>query len=51
MADRSRSHDDPFRWLLNVGATLVASAVSETGLQDVARAIGEAMDVSATTPV
>jgi GAF domain-containing protein len=47
MADRSRSHDDPFRWLLNVGATLVASAVSETGLQDVARAIGEAMDVSA----
>jgi GAF domain-containing protein len=47
MADRPHSHDDPFRWLLNVGATLVASAVSETGLQDVARAIGEAMDVSA----
>jgi GAF domain-containing protein len=47
MAERPRSHDDPFRWLLNVGATLVASAVSETGLQDVARAIGEAMDVSA----
>lgn len=47
MADRPRRNDDPFRWVLNVGATLVGSAVNENGLQDVARAIGEAMNVSA----
>jgi GAF domain-containing protein len=38
--------DDPFRLLLNVGAALASSSVGDAALQDVARAIGEAMNVA-----
>jgi GAF domain-containing protein len=42
----SRDQHDPLRLLLNVGAALVSSSVGDEALQDVARAIGEAMNVA-----
>lgn len=46
MANDDTRRDDPFRWLLDVGAALVASTSSGDSLQRVAAAIGLAMNVS-----